>query len=161
MGMVISTHLPPPVMIESTAVSQLVTHILCWSWAMYFSAAASSENDQGSMNLASNTAPLPSTMPSRVAAIHRMAGCFTDAGRIRLLPGIAFVPVAVEVLGRRPELHDEVAGQVLRLGLAPFLAPEADQGGFIAAHDDPGVGDPGIRAAYKGTANLELLCPHI
>jgi len=32
--------------------------------------AASSENDQGSMNLASNTAPLPSTRPSRVAAIH-------------------------------------------------------------------------------------------
>jgi hypothetical protein len=36
-----------------------------------FSAAAFSENDQGSMNLASKTAPLPSTMPSRVAPIHR------------------------------------------------------------------------------------------
>ena len=53
--------------------------------------------------------------------------------------GIALVPGAVEVLGGGPELHDEVAGQVLRLGLAPFLAPQADQGGFIAAHDDPGV----------------------
>ena len=41
---------------------------------MYFSAAASSENDQGSMNLASNTAPVPSTMPSRVAAIYRIDG---------------------------------------------------------------------------------------
>ena len=61
--------------------------------------------------------------------------------------GIAFVPGAIEVLGRRPELHDEIAGEVLRLGLAPFLAPEADQGGFIAAHDDPGV-----RAAYKRPA---------
>ena len=28
------------------------THILCCSWGMYFSAAASSENDQGNMNLA-------------------------------------------------------------------------------------------------------------
>jgi hypothetical protein len=28
-------------------------HMLCWSWDMYFSAAASSENDHGSMNLAS------------------------------------------------------------------------------------------------------------
>ena len=36
---------------------------------MYFSAAASSANDQSSMNLASNTAPLPATIPSRVAAI--------------------------------------------------------------------------------------------
>ena len=54
---------------------------------------------------------------------------------------------AVEVLGRTAELDDEIAGEVLRLGLAPFLAPQADQGGFIAAHDDPGV-----RAAYKGTS---------
>src|SRR5438445_4664831 len=69
--MLISTHLPPPVMTESTASVALVTHMLCWSWAMCFSAAASSENDQGSMNLASNTAPDPSTMPSSVAAIHR------------------------------------------------------------------------------------------
>ena len=77
MGMVISTHLPPPVMIDSTEVRKWVTHMLCWSWAMYFSAAASSENDQGSMNLASNTASVPSTIPSRVAAIQGMAECLT------------------------------------------------------------------------------------
>src|SRR6266508_553318 len=77
MGIVISTHLPPPVMIDSTEVLKWVTHMLCWSCAMYFSAAASSENDQGSMNLDSNTAPVPSTMPSRVAAIHGMAECLT------------------------------------------------------------------------------------
>ena len=44
---------------------------------MYFSAAPSSENDHGSMNLASKTAPDCSTTPSRVAAIHRMTGCRT------------------------------------------------------------------------------------
>ena len=44
------------------------------------------------------------------------------------LPGIAFVPMAVEVLGHNAELDDEVAGQVLRLGLPPFLPPQADQG---------------------------------
>src|ERR1700757_3558840 len=76
-GTVISTHLPPPVMIESTEVLKWVTHILCWTWAMCFSAAASSENDQGSMNLASNTASVPSTMPSSVAAIHGITGCLT------------------------------------------------------------------------------------
>jgi hypothetical protein len=54
--------------------------------------------------------------------------------------GVALVPGAVELLSGGPELHDEVAGQVLRLGLAPFLPPKADQGGFIAAHDGPGVG---------------------
>src|SRR5262249_3721033 len=53
---------------------------------------------------------------------------------------VALVPGAVELLGCSPELHDEVAGEVVRLGLAPFFAPQADQGCFIAAHDDPGVG---------------------
>src|SRR6266849_850210 len=42
---------------------------------MYFSPAASSENDHGSMNLASNTAPVSATTPSRVAHIHRITGC--------------------------------------------------------------------------------------
>src|SRR5215467_14006334 len=77
MGIAISTHLPPPVMIESTEVLKWVTHMLCWTCAMYFAAAASSENDHGSMNLASNTASVPSTMPSNVAAIHAMAECLT------------------------------------------------------------------------------------
>ena len=102
MGIVISTHLPPPVMIESTELRKWVTHMLCWSWAMYFSAAASSENDQGSMNLASNTAPVPSTMPSRVAAIQGCAGCLTPRWTsFDCWPGIALVPRAVEVLGRK------------------------------------------------------------
>src|SRR5258708_29133862 len=78
MGIVISTHLPPPVMIDSTEVLKWVTHMLCWTWAIYFSAAASSEKDQGSMNFASNTASVPSTIPSRVAAIQGIAECLTQ-----------------------------------------------------------------------------------
>ena len=54
-----------------------MTHMLCWSWAMCFSAAASSENDHGSMNFDSKTAPVPSTMPSNVAAKKRLTGCST------------------------------------------------------------------------------------
>jgi hypothetical protein len=52
---------------------------------------------------------------------------------------IALVPGAVELLGGGPELHDEVAGQVLRLDLHPLLAPEAEQRSFIAAHNDPSI----------------------
>jgi hypothetical protein len=63
------------------------------------------------------------------------------------LPGIALVPMPIERFSHHAELDDEVAGEVLRLGLAPFLAPEADQGSLIVAHNDPGV-----RAAYKGTS---------
>src|SRR5215469_15734596 len=77
MGITISTHLPPPVMMESTEVRRWVTHMLCWSCGMYFSAAASSEKDHGSMNLDSNTASVPSTIPSRVATIHALAECLT------------------------------------------------------------------------------------
>jgi len=52
---------------------------------------------------------------------------------------VALKPGAVQLLGCSPKLHDEIAGEVLRLGLAPFLAPQAYQGGFVAAHDDPGI----------------------
>ncbi|SCB42472.1 hypothetical protein GA0061098_1009122 [Bradyrhizobium shewense] len=44
---------------------------------MCFSAAASSVKAQGSMNLASNTAPVGATMPSRVAATQEWTGCRT------------------------------------------------------------------------------------
>ena len=114
---------------------------------MYFSAAASSENDQGSMNLASNTAPLASTRPSSVAAIHVWIGVPDPPLDVRDgLPGIALVPAPVEVLGDEPELDDQIAGQVLRLDLAALLPPQPDQGGFVVAHDDPGV-----RAADEAT----------
>jgi hypothetical protein len=39
--------MPPPVMIDSAEGRKLATHMLCCSWAIYFSAAASSKNDQG------------------------------------------------------------------------------------------------------------------
>jgi putative transposase len=72
--MVISTHLPSPVITDRTDDLALATHILCCSWAICLAAAASSKKVQGSMNLASNTAPDGSTRPSRVAPIHLMTG---------------------------------------------------------------------------------------
>src|SRR6476646_6731732 len=111
--MVSSTHLPPPVMIDKTAVLALVTHMLCWSWAMYFCAAASSENDHGSMNLDSNT--------SGALDYAVQGGCQKPDDRVLdpaldcrdHLAGIALVPVPVERLCYDPELDHEVARQVL------------------------------------------------
>src|SRR5438132_2609012 len=77
-------------MIDSTAAVALVTHMLCWTWGICFPAAASSENDQGSMNFASNTAPVPSTMPSSVAAIQRITGW-----RTQLWTSLTTCPVAL------------------------------------------------------------------
>jgi len=66
----ISTHLPPPVMIETTAAAALVTHMLCCELGHMLLGRR-----YGSMNLASKTAPLPATIPSTVAPIHRSTGC--------------------------------------------------------------------------------------
>src|SRR5262249_11413829 len=148
MGVVISTHLPPPVMMESTEVRKWVTHMLCCTCAMYFSAAASSENDQGSINLASNTACVPSMIPSRVAAIQGIAECLTRrctsrtcwpvfrSYQERLSSSVALPSCTM----RFPERSSSSASP-------RFLAPEPNQGGFIVAHDDPCV-----RAADEETA---------
>ena len=40
--------------------------------------------------------------------------------------GISFEPGAIEVLGCHPELHYEIAGEVLGPGLAPLLVPQPD-----------------------------------
>jgi hypothetical protein len=55
------------------------------------------------------------------------------------LPGINLIPVPVQVLGRDAKLDHEVGGQILRLDLAALFPPEPEEGGFIIAHDDPGV----------------------
>jgi hypothetical protein len=55
------------------------------------------------------------------------------------LSGIGLIPASVQLLGRNPELHDEITGQVLRFDLAALLAPQPDQGGFLIPHDDAGV----------------------
>ena len=54
-------------------------------------------------------------------------------------PVLSFVPAAVELLGGEAELDDEVVGQVFRLDFAALLPPQAEQRGFVIAHDDPGI----------------------
>jgi hypothetical protein len=56
------------------------------------------------------------------------------------LPGIGLIPAPVQLLGCDPELDDEVAGEILRLGLAALLPPQPQQSRFVVPHDDPGVG---------------------
>ena len=125
---------------ESTAVLAATTHMLCCSCGMYFSAAASSENDHGSMNLASNTASLPCDPPvecGRHPAQRRMEDLALDVGDD--LTGIGLVPAPIKVLGGDPELDDEIAREVLRLNLTTFFLPQPQQRGLVIAHDDPRV----------------------
>ena len=60
----------------------------------------------------------------------------------------------IERLGHDPELNDQVCGQVLGLDLAALFPPEAEQGGLVVAHDDPGVG-----AADEIAAFILSACP--
>ena len=57
-------------------------------------------------------------------------------------PGIALVPGPVERLGGDAQLDDEVAAQILWLGLAALFLPEPDQRRLVRAHDDPASDPP-------------------
>ena len=71
-------------------------------------------------------------------------------------PSIALVPGPVQRLGGDAELDDEIAGQILRLGLAALFLPEPDQRRLVCAHDDPSV-----RAADETTTGKPIfLCFH-
>src|SRR5262249_34836866 len=65
------------------------------------------------------------------------------------VPGIALEPMSIEGLGHEAKLDDEIVAEVLRLGLAAFLAPQAQQGSLIAPHDHPGVGAADKAPAIK------------
>src|SRR5262249_6628529 len=75
------------------------------------------------------------------------------------LPGIALEPMPIEGLGHEAKLDDEIVGEVLRLSLAAFLAPQPEQGSLVAPHDDPGVGAadeaPAINAFGGDPCGLE------
>jgi hypothetical protein len=44
-------------------------------------------------------------------------------------------------------LDNQLAREVRRLDFTALFAPKAEESGFVAPHNDPGVG-----AAYKGTS---------
>jgi hypothetical protein len=56
------------------------------------------------------------------------------------LAGVALVPMPIEVLRDVSELDDQIPRQVLGFKLATLLPPQPQQGLFVVAHDDPGVG---------------------
>src|SRR6266446_9751334 len=88
---------------------------------------------------------------------HRMPEAMLDA--LDGLTGIALVPMTVESFCCETKLNDEVAGEVLRLRLAAFLAPQPQQGSLVAPHDYPGIGAadeaPAIKAFGGNPCGLE------
>jgi hypothetical protein len=72
--------------------------------------------------------------------------------------GVALVPASVELFGGGPELHHEVAGQILRLCFPTLLLPELDQGCFVAAHNNPSVRAADEGAAVRGSCRDDPNC---
>src|SRR5882762_891238 len=65
------------------------------------------------------------------------------------MSGISLVPMAVKGLGRDSELHNEIAGEVLRLGFAALLSPEAEQRIFIMGHDEDALRPPLLDVTFR------------
>ena len=76
------------------------------------------------------------------------------------LTGVSLIPAPVQVLGRDPQLDNEVAGQVLGVDLAQFLPPEPKEGGLVTANDDTGVGAADEVTAVKRSGNVHFSALH-
>ena len=57
----------------------------------------------------------------------------------RAAAGLALEPAPVQVLGGAAELDEEVAGQVLRLDLAPLFFPQLNERILVFSENDPCV----------------------
>ena len=77
------------------------------------------------------------------------------------LTGIGLIPPAVKVFGRDAKLDDEVGGQVLRLDLTALFPPRLQEGGFVTAHDDPGVGTADEMAAIPKSGGSGYPIAHL
>ena len=138
--MVISTHLPPPVMIESAASLGVGhPHVVLKLRHVFLGRALLRERPrQHELGLEHRTGWFDHPVKRcRHPLDHGMLHPPLDV--LDGVAGVSLVPVPIEVLGHGPELDDEVAGEVLRVDLPPLFPPKADQGIFVGAHDDAGV----------------------
>ena len=130
--MVISTHLPPPVMIESTAFLGVGhPHVVLELRHVLLGRPFLRERPrQHELGLEHRAGCLNHPVKRcRHPLDHRMLHPPLDV--LDGLPGVALVPVAIELLGHDPELDDEIVGEVLRLDLAALLPPQAEQGALV------------------------------
>ena len=64
-------------------------------------------------------------------------------------PRVGLVPPPIQLLGSEAELHDQIAGQVVWLNLAPLFPPQTKQRALIVTQDDSGIRAADERAAIR------------
>src|SRR5262249_15641277 len=97
----------------------------------------------------------PAVEGCRHPAQRRMTDPFLDVSYG--LTGIGLIPAPVQLFGRITKLDDEIARQILGLDLSALLPPEPEDGGFIVAYDDRGIGAADEIAAMA-KSGPELFC---
>ena len=88
-----------------------------------------------------------------------MADCLLDVGDD--LAGIRLVPAPIEVFRDKPELNDEIIGEILRLDLATFLSPQPQKGCLVIAHDDAGIRAANEVAVLQTSCSTQYICVHL
>jgi hypothetical protein len=137
---VISTHFPPPVITDSTAAREAITHMLCCSWGHILLGGGFLRECPGQHKFGLENGPCrfdPAVQggahPSERGVPKLPLDVRDDVTSIRL------VPAPVKLLGGQTKLDDEVARQVLRFDLPALFPPLPQEGGLVVPHDDPGV----------------------
>lgn len=72
-----------------------------------------------------------------------------------LVAGVVLIPAPVELLGGQAELRDQFVGKIQGLPFATLLLPQVEQGFFVGAHGDAGVGAANEIAPI---ASMHLFC---
>ena len=83
-----------------------------------------------------------------------VADMLLDVGH--MLAGCGLEPFSVQPFSRVSELNDQIARQILRLGLTSFFVPKPDQRSFVNAHNDPSVGPANKPAAVLRLASTQF-----
>ena len=123
----ISSDLPPPVIIERTDNLALTDpHIVLQLQRVFFGRPLLRERPrQHEFGFEHRPSGFDHAVEGRGHLAHdRMLHPALDPGED--LTGIAFKPVSVEGFGDHPELDDKIAGEVLGLDLAALFPPQAD-----------------------------------
>jgi hypothetical protein len=132
--MLISTHLPPPVMIDRAPVP-CVHHphvVLQLSHVLFRGCVFRERPRQHELRLEHGVGVLDHAIEGcGDPAVDWMVNLALDVGDDA--PGVALVPSKVERLSGDAELDDEIAAQIFRLGLAALFFPQADQRRLVPA----------------------------